>query len=151
MRVAQSIGATDEDIRRAQAVAAHPDPIAEVATIASPVLLHLVASEYNWNDGFDIPFTILRSSHCDRGTAVMLFWLACPENLANVVQQEFVTEARRIALSGSLKAEIPFDPASFFGWNRLYRRKLELAGFPTSLLGASPGRSIADASTKHGG
>ena len=39
-------------------------------------LLHIIASVYNWDDGFEIPIEIIRNKNCDLGTALLLFFLA---------------------------------------------------------------------------
>src|SRR5689334_7803455 len=106
MQVAVSIGATDQDVLAAQAVldAARPSEVlVALAAVRSPKVLHLVASAYNWDDGFEIPFAILRSPLCDFGTALMLFWHAEPTHVDNLVQAEFLREARRLLLSRSFK------------------------------------------------
>lgn len=36
-------------------------------------LLHYIVCNYNWDDGLEIPITILRNKYCDKGTALMLF------------------------------------------------------------------------------
>lgn len=37
------------------------------------IVLHHIAYNYNWNNGFDIPKTIIESKYCDLGTALMIF------------------------------------------------------------------------------
>ena len=36
-------------------------------------LLHLIAGNYNWDDGFDVPLSIVNNKFCDLGTALMIF------------------------------------------------------------------------------
>ncbi|MDE5620711.1 MAG: DUF4274 domain-containing protein [Ruminococcus sp.] len=37
------------------------------------VLLHIIAVNYNWDNGFDIPRSIIDNKYCDVGTALMIF------------------------------------------------------------------------------
>src|SRR5690349_14309970 len=46
--------------------------------ITSPEELHQLAWNYNWDDGIEIPFWVIRQSFCDRGTALLLYWRASP-------------------------------------------------------------------------
>jgi hypothetical protein len=39
-------------------------------------LLHIIASVYNWDDGFEVPIEIIKNENCDLGTALLLFFLA---------------------------------------------------------------------------
>lgn len=39
-------------------------------------ILHVFAYNYNWNNGFDAPQTIIENSACTLGTALMIFYLA---------------------------------------------------------------------------
>ena len=48
----------------------------EISRIESPKLLHNIALNYNWDNGFELPNLIVRNSHCDLGTALMLFYNA---------------------------------------------------------------------------
>ncbi len=40
------------------------------------ILLHMIAGNYNWDNGFDIPQLIIKNKYCDLGTALMIFELA---------------------------------------------------------------------------
>lgn len=37
------------------------------------VLLHIIAVNYNWDNGFDVPRSIVDNKYCDVGTALMIF------------------------------------------------------------------------------
>lgn len=39
-------------------------------------ILHIYAYNYNWNNGFDIPQTIVDNPACSLGTALIVFYLA---------------------------------------------------------------------------
>ncbi len=47
-----------------------------IATTTDSILLHMIAGNYNWDDGFDLPQRIISNKHCDLGTALMVFELA---------------------------------------------------------------------------
>ena len=103
-----------------------PDRVHRAVDLLSMVELHLLALHHNWDDGFAIPRAIVRSSHCDRGTALLLFWLSSPdevllrENLAHEERSEwlsFVGEARP----------------------KLFLHRFRKAGVPEILLMPSPG------------
>ena len=38
--------------------------------------LHIYALNYNWNNGFDLPQTIINNPACTLGTALMMFYMA---------------------------------------------------------------------------
>ena len=47
-------------------------------SITNPVELHLIAGNYNWDDGAEVLSWIVDSLICDKATAVMIFWHAQP-------------------------------------------------------------------------
>lgn len=47
-----------------------------VMNINDPLMLHIYAFNYNWDDGFSIPRIIVDNAECDMGTALMVFDLA---------------------------------------------------------------------------
>lgn len=48
--------------------------IKEINAIQDPEILHMFSMNYNWDDGFDIPFSIINNKNCDLGTALMIFY-----------------------------------------------------------------------------
>lgn len=48
-------------------------------TITNPVEYHLIAANYNWDDGSEVLSWIINSSLCDKGTVMMIFWRAQPD------------------------------------------------------------------------
>ena len=48
--------------------------IAEINKTENPEILHLIADNYNWDNGFEIPNSIIDNKYCDLGTALMLFY-----------------------------------------------------------------------------
>ncbi|NGM85212.1 DUF4274 domain-containing protein [Paenibacillus sp. 7124] len=49
--------------------------IAEIKNM-SPLELHILAANFNWNSGFEIPEAILGNGNCDLGTGLLLFYRA---------------------------------------------------------------------------
>ena len=47
--------------------------ISEIEGISDSKLLHVIAGNYNWDNGFDIPYSIINNNNCDLGTALMIF------------------------------------------------------------------------------
>lgn len=48
-------------------------------SITNPVEYHLIAANYNWDDGPEVLSWIVNSPLCDKGTAMMIFWRAQPD------------------------------------------------------------------------
>lgn len=54
----------------------HKDVKETLASCTNSATLHIFAFNYNWNDGFDLPQTIIDNPACTLGTALMIFYLA---------------------------------------------------------------------------
>ena len=50
------------------------DTIDAIKTITDSKLLHIIAANYNWDDGFEIPYNIINNDNCDLGTALKVFY-----------------------------------------------------------------------------
>ena len=48
--------------------------IAEINKTENSEILHLIADNYNWDNGLEIPNSIIDNKYCDLGTALMLFY-----------------------------------------------------------------------------
>lgn len=48
--------------------------IKEINAIQDSEILHMFAGNYNWDNGFDIPYSIINNKNCDLGTALMIFY-----------------------------------------------------------------------------
>lgn len=48
----------------------------EIERIDNSIYLHIFAGNYNLNNGFEIPKSIINNESCDLGTALMLFYNA---------------------------------------------------------------------------
>ena len=73
-----------------------------ISTTTDSILLHMIAVNYNWDDGFEAPQCIINNKNCDLATALMVFELAEgyilffdePESDYNVAWFKFVTELK---------------------------------------------------------
>ena len=54
----------------------HMDVKETLSSCTNSATLHVYAFIYNWNDGFDLPQTIIDNPACTLGTALMIFYLA---------------------------------------------------------------------------
>lgn len=50
------------------------DTIDDIKSITDSELLHVIAGNYNWDNGFEIPYNIIKNKNCDLGTALMIFY-----------------------------------------------------------------------------
>jgi hypothetical protein len=48
----------------------------EIKNITEPLFLHIIAANYNWDNGFEIPNAIINNDYCDLGTGLMIFYNA---------------------------------------------------------------------------
>ena len=48
--------------------------VSEIKGITNSELLHIIAGNYNWDNGFEIPYSIINNENCDLGTALMIFY-----------------------------------------------------------------------------
>ena len=47
-----------------------------VDKIEDSELLHVIMVNYNWDDGFELPKTVLKNENCELSTALLIFYLA---------------------------------------------------------------------------
>ena len=52
-----------------------PDRINIIKKCTDSKLLHMVIANYNWDDGTELPKTIVNNQYCDIGTALLVFEL----------------------------------------------------------------------------
>lgn len=52
------------------------DLVTCISDITNPYLLHMIAGNYNWDNGFEVPKSITDNINCDSGTALMIFELS---------------------------------------------------------------------------
>lgn len=46
----------------------------KISDINDTIMLHIIADNYNWDDGFSVPKMIIENKYCDFGTALMIFY-----------------------------------------------------------------------------
>lgn len=49
-----------------------------IAQLTNPEEIHYLATQYNWDNGDELIYEIVNHPHCDKGTALMLYYLAEP-------------------------------------------------------------------------
>lgn len=95
--------------------------ISDINNISDSELLHVIAGNYNWGNGFEIPYSILNNGNCDLGTALMMFYDADGYRLLenekelnnpNLVNwSTFISEIHERILKNNFKnKEIRFEP-----------------------------------------
>ena len=95
--------------------------INQINGISDSKLLHIIAGNYNWDNGFEIPYSIINNEKCDLGTALMMFYDADGYrmledgnvvNNSNLVQWvKFISEMREGILKNKFQSNrIKFIP-----------------------------------------
>ena len=95
--------------------------VSEIKGITNSELLHIIAGNYNWDNGFEVPYSIINNENCDLGTALMIFYdadgyrvLECQDELKNSNLEEwthFIKELHKNILSNKYKVNnIKFIP-----------------------------------------
>ena len=112
--------------------------------IESSAELHALAQQINWDGGFDELDAVLEHPLCDRGTAMMIYWLGEPTYFSDFVSDEDVPEVNQPLkhflnrfenqlMSEEFKSNtICFDPMAEL--NGAQRRKIENAATIPSAL-----------------
>ena len=83
--------------------------------------MHIIAGNYNWDNGFEIPYNIINNKNCDLGTALMIFYdadgyraLENKEELKNPNLKEwvnFISEIEQQIINNEFKVNhIKFIP-----------------------------------------
>jgi len=108
----------------------------EIKNINDAETLHIIAMNYNWDNGLEIPLEIFRNEICDLSTALLLFYLADGylflENKNKVYEskdlkwKEFLCELYDKIVSNKFKTQtIAFSPPLSKG--QIYKlRKINL-------------------------
>ena len=83
-----------------------------ISETTNPVLLHMIAVNYNWDDGFDIPECIIQNKHCDSGTALMIFdyadgysFLLDTDELTDTDWKNFIKKLKLEIQNGKFKTQ----------------------------------------------
>ena len=112
--------------------------------IESPAELHALSEQINWDGGFDELIAVLEHPLCDRGTALMIYWLGEPTYFADFASdddvpdvnrplKQFLNRVENQLMSEQFKSNIIFfDPMAEL--NVVQRRKIEnIATIPSTL------------------
>lgn len=95
----------------------------ELDSIESAIELHEFCRQFNWDGGFEELEAVLHHRVCDRGTALMMYWLAepvyfldfdNPNDIPSVNRplSQFVNTVRDMLLKNQFDSnQIRFDPA----------------------------------------
>ncbi|WP_305952161.1 DUF4274 domain-containing protein [Emticicia oligotrophica] len=90
--------------------------------------LHYLIKKWNWDDGYEIPQKVLSHPLCDKGTALMIYWLATPDYFTKFENEEevptynrenyrLVINAENLLLNNAFKLQnIKFNPKSVASW-----------------------------------
>ena len=112
--------------------------------IDSSAELHALAQQINWDCGFDALEAVLEHPLCDRGTALMIYWLGAPTYFADFASdedvpdvnrslKEFLNRVQNQLMSEQFKSNtICFDP--MVEMNVVQRRKIENTGTIPAVL-----------------
>lgn len=121
---------------------------------------HAVARSWNWDRGYAPLLWILEQPDCDRATATLLFWRACPDSVLTSETLEDAQRSRcadswqvatavldRLDGAGFARAEIALDaeadpPWSRETWERLQEKYGVDAPVPDWMHGSLPGREV---------
>ncbi len=112
--------------------------------IESSAELHALAQQINWDGGFDELNAVLEHPLCDRGTALMVYWLGEPTYFADFASdddvppvnqplKQFLNRVENQLMTEHFKSNtICFDPMADL--NVVQRRKIEnIASIPSAL------------------
>jgi hypothetical protein len=114
---------TPEQLARVDLALYDEDPAvrqAAVSAMTTPEELHEFASHFNWDDELTELWIVVRSPHCDRGTALLLYWLTDGlfarsaddvEDFARPVWDLAMAIERRVIAGDFAHAAIPFHPS----------------------------------------
>ena len=126
-------------------------------TQATPDEWHQVAWNWNWDSGVEALQWIIRQPMCDRGTALLVYWMGGPRYLAQYTERtevphyslehyDLLMEIERGYLTGRYTgAEIAFDTHDDEGhdWTGEYADIPYRRPIPQPMYAASPGHKVA--------
>lgn len=111
--------------------------------------LHYLVKNWNWDDGDEIPKKVLYHPMCDKGTALMIYWLATPdyftqfqsvEDVPSINRDNYllVKEAEALLMNNVYKLQhINFNPKSVASWEAIDDERI-----PTQLKTATEGEEF---------
>jgi len=118
----------------------------EILKIRDSLFLHIIADNYSWDDGFEIPSAIINNPSCDLGTALMIFYLAEGEAILDLKLdrgvsgewEEFISVLYDMILNDRFKYKnISYTPA--LSKVQLYKIKKKNPNAPSIFLEKTPG------------
>lgn len=59
-------------------------------------LLHVIMVNYNWDDGFELPKSVLKNENCELSTALLIFYLVGGEEFLFEREQILSKKSERI-------------------------------------------------------
>ena len=118
-----------------------------------PEKLHAYAQTYNWDYGFGGLYRIINSPECDKGTALLIYWLSAPRYFCQYEDRsqipghglgnyDFVKKVEENYLSGFYQnSEILFNPqwdrttisSSGYDWTKEYQDEKQKNVIPESM------------------
>ena len=123
---------------------------AAVAAFRTPEEIHAFVDHFNWDSDIDVLKLALESPHCDRGTALMAYWLTDVFEMAERPKYggevwEIAMEIERRYLAGEYRSRRfrfdPHDPADFQGDFHLAIRGATRE-LPAMMMQATPGEAV---------
>ena len=130
--------------------------IEELKKLTSPLELHVVAANWNWDDGCELLTWIIRNPICDKGTALLIYWHAGPGwqyqflNRDEVpkyarANYDLIKEIETRYISGFYtEASIAFDPSNDeeTDWTTMYAKISTRQEIPKQMRISTSGISI---------
>ncbi len=89
-----------------------------VRTTTDPAELHLFSQEWNWDGGFEVLRDVIENKHCDKATALMIYWRGQPPYFSRFQNQ----------------AKTPDDNQDAFEFLMMIQNRFIRDEFPVSLL-----------------
>lgn len=124
--------------------------IKEVENIDCPQLLHIIAANYNWDRGLDVPAVIINNTKCDLGTALMLFYdadgyrfLTSKDSFSLITDEkwkEFILNLYNQIVNGEFSECISYEPP--LTKVQRYKLKKENPAIQNIFLEKTPGKEL---------
>ena len=112
--------------------------------------LHIIAANYNWDNGFEIPKLIIDNENCDLGTALLIFYRAdgyriLETNDISILPdsewKEFIFDLySRIKINDFKSTNISYTPE--LSKVQLFKLKKNNPHIPSVIVEKSPGKEI---------
>ena len=126
--------------------------LAAIPAIDNPLVLHVIAANYNWDDGLEVPSRIVENEKCDLGTGLLLFYRA--DGILPLESDELFASSPNLAWRSYLatlfsmiehnrfrSARIAYRPE--LSKTQLFKLRKHYSQVPIVFLEASPGREVS--------